>query len=150
MQALTEEGKYAIDPQMRAELQQVFWGGYCDDTATKNTIHEVFKKYSYLCDTHTAVAVNVYEQYVKETGDTTKTVIASTASPFKFSSSVLDAIAPEKVDKNDFVTAERLSQVSGYAIPKALKELKDKQPRFDTCCTRENMEQIVLEMLHIQ
>ncbi|MBC8569548.1 threonine synthase [Zongyangia hominis] len=147
MTSLTEQGRYTVDEKVKERLQSVFWGGYCDDAATKETIWEVFAKYSYLCDTHTAVAVNVYGQYVAKTGDHTKTVIASTASPFKFSGSVLDAIDPKAVDADDFVTAGRLSEISGCPIPRALRELKEKQPRFAGRCTRDTMEQVVLGML---
>lgn len=90
--ALAEKGTYEVTDAVKAKLTEQFYGGFCDDAETKATIAELYQKYGYTCDTHTAVAVKVYEDYRKETGDTTKTLIASTASPFKFSASVLDAL----------------------------------------------------------
>lgn len=149
MGALTQDGTYTVDHNVKTRLQQAFWGGFCGDAATQKTIREVFERYSYLCDTHTAVAVNVYGQYVSETGDHTKTVIASTASPFKFSASVLEAVDPKAVDADDFVTAERLSEISGCPMPESLRELREKKPRFTASCTQDTMEQAVLDMLGI-
>ena len=94
--ALAEKGTYEVTDAVKAKLTEQFYGGFCDDAETKATIAELYQKYGYTCDTHTAVAVKVYEDYRKETGDTTKTLIASTASPFKFSASVLDALAKSR------------------------------------------------------
>ncbi|MBO5104404.1 MAG: threonine synthase, partial [Ruminococcus sp.] len=85
---LSAEGRYEVSDEIKAKISEEFFAGFCDDVQTKNTIHEIYEKYSYTCDTHTAVAVKVYEDYKKLTGDTTKTVIASTASPYKFSNAV--------------------------------------------------------------
>lgn len=94
--ALAEKGTYEVTDAVKAKLTEQFYGGFCDDAETKATIAELYQKYGYTCDTHTAVAVKVYEDYRKETGDTTKTLIASTASPFKFSASVLDALGKSR------------------------------------------------------
>ena len=96
--ALAEKGTYEVTDAVKAKLTEQFYGGFCDDAETKATIAELYQKYGYTCDTHTAVAVKVYEDYRKETGDTTKTLIASTASPFKFSASVLDALGKKPAD----------------------------------------------------
>ena len=88
--ALSKEGTYTVSDAVKAALQADFCAGFCDDAQTKATIREIYDEYSYTCDTHTAVAVKVYREYKAATGDTTKTLIASTASPFKFSASVLE------------------------------------------------------------
>ena len=93
--ALAKEGRYEVSDDVKKALSEEFCAGFCDDEQTKATIKEIYDKYSYTCDTHTAVAVKVYEDYKKATGDDTVTVIASTASPYKFSGSVLSAIGAE-------------------------------------------------------
>ena len=127
MKQLKEQGRYEVSKEVLAKLQDQFFGGYCDDEATRNTIAELFKENNYLCDTHTAVAVNVYKQYVKATGDKTPTVIASTASPYKFASAVLPAVCDEALPEDEFGMVEKLSAVTGTAIPVPLATLKDRK-----------------------
>jgi threonine synthase len=127
MKQLKEQGRYQVSKEVLAKLQDQFFGGYCDDEATRNTIAELFKENNYLCDTHTAVAVNVYKQYVKATGDKTPTVIASTASPYKFAPAVLPAVCDEALPEDEFSMVEKLSAVTGTAIPVPLATLKDRK-----------------------
>ena len=130
--ALAEKGTYEVTDAVKAKLTEQFYGGFCDDAETKATIAELYQKYGYTCDTHTAVAVKVYEDYRKETGDTTKTLIASTASPFKFSASVLDALGKKPADGTDeYDMVELLHEVSSMEIPQSLAALKTKPRRFD-------------------
>lgn len=96
MNALQSGGAYTVDAATADAVRALFYGGCCDDKETVEVIRNTFEKDGYLCDTHTAVAVGVYEQYLKETGDNTPAVIASTASPYKFPDSVLDAFDCEK------------------------------------------------------
>lgn len=148
---LKEDGKYAVPDAVKQKLQQEFYGGCCDDAQTKQTIKAVFDKYSYLCDTHTAVAVKVYEDYKAETGDDTKTIIASTANPYKFSASVLGAVSSEDCGQLDeFEKVGKLNETSGMAVPKALADLKDKQARFNDCILKDEMPDAVLNMLGIK
>ena len=139
MSLLNKEGKYEISSDIKEKLTSVFYGGYCDDTDTKKTIKNVYDKYSYTMDTHTAVAQNVYENYVKETGDTTKTVIASTANPYKFNESVLSAITPDASLDNldEFELLDLLNEKSGLKIPNSLGLLKEKEVRFKNSCKKE-------------
>jgi threonine synthase len=125
MNTLKRDREYTVDDDIINKLKDVFWAGYCDDSETLNTIAQTYKDYSYVVDTHTAVAKNVYDKYSKETGDTTKTIIASTASPFKFSSSVIKAIKGEKFQegKSEFELLEILAEESVEKVPKALSEL---------------------------
>ena len=148
--ALAEKGTYEVTDAVKAKLTEHFYGGFCDDAETKATIAELYQKYGYTCDTHTAVAVKVYEDYRKETGDTTKTLIASTASPFKFSASVLDALGKKPADGTDeYDMVELLHEVSSMEIPQSLAALKTKPRRFDGSIDKSEMQQFVLQELHL-
>ena len=148
--ALAEKGTYEVTDAVKAKLTEQFYGGFCDDAETKATIAELYHKYGYTCDTHTAVAVKVYEDYRKETGDTTKTLIASTASPFKFSASVLDALGKKPADGTDeYDMVELLHEVSSMEIPQSLAALKTKPRRFDGSIDKSEMQQFVLQELHL-
>ena len=148
--ALAEKGTYEVTDAVKAKLTEQFYGGFCDDAETKATIAELYQKYGYTCDTHTAVAVKVYEDYRKETGDTTKTLIASTASPFKFSASVLDALGKKPADGTDeYDMVELLHEVSSMESPQSLAALKTKPRRFDGSIDKSEMQQFVLQELHL-
>ena len=148
--ALAKKGTYEVTDAVKAKLTEQFYGGFCDDAETKATIAELYQKYGYTCDTHTAVAVKVYEDYRKETGDTTKTLIASTASPFKFSASVLDALGKKPADGTDeYDMVELLHEVSSMEIPQSLAALKTKPRRFDGSIDKSEMQQFVLQELHL-
>lgn len=150
MSKLKEDGKYEIPSEVMQKISALFSSGCCDDEGTKRTIKEVFEKYNYLCDTHTAVAVEVYEKYLEESGDNTPTVIASTANPFKFSASVLDAVEPCKGDNLDeFSMVSELANVTGACCPAQLANLRDKEVRFTGVCNRDSMEKVVFELLGI-
>ncbi|MBQ6266942.1 MAG: threonine synthase [Clostridia bacterium] len=149
MQALSETGRYQIDDAAFAEISALFSAGCCNDDETKATIARLFKDKGYLCDTHTAVAVKVYEDYRARTGDATPTVIASTASPFKFSAAVLEAVGGSDDALDEFGMVERLAAVTGKPCPAPLAGLRDKAVRFDGCCEKEGMEQVVFDLLGI-
>lgn len=140
MDALGSDGKYSVGETTLQKLQEDFACGFCTEEETARTIKSVFETYSYLCDTHTAVAISVYEQYRKTTGDDTKTVIASTASPFKFPHAVLDALGESTDGFDEFQVAERLEEVSGCAMPVQLADLKAKPVRFRNVFAKEEME----------
>lgn len=148
MKELKESGKYIVDADVLSKIKAVFEAGCCDDEKTKATIAEVFEEKKYLCDTHTAVAVSVYEDYISQSKDDTPTVIASTANPFKFSASVLDAVRPGMTEgMNEFDMVLGLHVETGAECPPQLANLKDKTPRFTGCCKKEDMEKVVFEML---
>ncbi|MFA5658046.1 MAG: threonine synthase, partial [Oscillospiraceae bacterium] len=144
---LSAEGKYEVTDEVKALLKENFYAGFCDDNQTKATIKSIFDKYSYTCDTHTAVAVKVYYDYKEKTGDETKTIIASTASPYKFSSSVLDALGEFEKDADEFDMVERLYELSGYEIPDELAALKNKKIRFSDSIEKNDMKAYVLKTL---
>ncbi len=148
MNDLSATGTYQVDDEVFTKIKNLFEAGSCDDDGTKATISKIFKDYNYLCDTHTAVAVAVYNDYVSVTADGTPTVIASTANPFKFSAAVLDAVHPgmtEGMDEFDMVLG--LHVETGAECPAQLANLKGKTPRFTNCCKKEDMESVVYDML---
>ena len=130
MEALAKTGKYTVGPDVLAKLQSEFAAGCADDAATAAAIRDVYRETGYLCDTHTAVAVNVYRDYAAKTGDRTPTVIASTASPFKFANSVLPAAFGRAADGGDFALLAKLAELSGQPAPRALAGLQDKTERI--------------------
>ena len=149
MKSLSENGAYTVDADVKAELEKYFWGGCCDDENTVKTISELYKEENYLADTHTAVAVNVYKQYAAQTGDKTPTVIASTASPYKFAKAVLGAVSDETLPSDEFEMVNALSAKTNTTVPAPLAALKDLEERFNTTCEVDEMPQVVLGSLGI-
>ena len=149
MNKLSSEGKYEVDAETLESIKVQFAAGCCNDEETKETIANIFKDKGYLCDTHTAVAVKVYYDYKAESGDNTPAVIASTASPFKFSAAVLEAVDGANDGLDEFEMVERLASVTGKSCPEQLANLRDKAVRFNGCCSKDSMEQVVFDMLGI-
>ena len=141
MKDLSEKGSYKVTADIQKKLSKIFWAGCCDDYFTKETIYKTNQKYGYTVDTHTAVAVDVYNQYKNETGDMTPAVIVSTASPFKFNQSVLSALGKdgEAASLDDFGLLDMLSGVSGMEIPKSLSQLKNAKKRFEGVCDKDKL-----------
>ena len=149
MDKLSKEGKYEIENSLKEIVKKNFYGGFCDDEKTLETIKNTFENNNYLIDTHTAVAKAVYDEYVRKTNDNKVTVIASTASPYKFLNSVLSAINPDCESKeDDFSMLEELSKCSETSIPKSLKELKDKNIKFKNICEKDMMKKSVSDYLN--
>lgn len=148
MDSLAETGRYEVDDCMKKSIGEYFWAGYCDDESTKNTIKEIYNKYHYICDPHTAVAMNVYEQYKAKTGDMSKTIIASTASPFKFTGDVLLSLKGEKSGDE----AEMVEQVAKIAMcrpPKQIESLFGMKVRFTDSCEKSTMQDTIKKALGI-
>ncbi len=141
MSDLAKNGKYTVTADIKKKLSKIFWAGCCDDYFTKVCIYKTNQEFNYTIDTHTAVAVDVYNQYKTETGDETPVVIVSTASPFKFNQSVLSALGKdgETVDLDDFGLLELLSDVSGMEIPASLNALKNAEKRFEGVCDKNEL-----------
>lgn len=149
MNKLKTEGVYEVPQEIKDKISDVFYGGFCDEEDTKATIKNLFDSKEYLCDTHTSVAVSVYDKYVKETGDKTPAVIASTASPYKFSKSVLEALTSESLPESEFDMVDMLYSISSMRVPTPIAELKGLAPRFDNVTEKEDMQQTVLKALGI-
>lgn len=144
---LAAEGKYEVTADVKAKLNEEFFGGFCDDEQTKETISSIYEKYSYTCDTHTAVAVKVYNDYKAVTGDTTKTIIASTASPYKFSAAVLEALEKGNSDIDEYAKVDRIAELSDIPVPAALADLKNKPERFTDVIEKADQKDYVLRTL---
>lgn len=149
MSDLSVNGTYTITDEVMKKISDEFDAGFCDDEQTKKTISSTFKDKNYLSDTHTAVALCVYKNYVKETGDNSKTIIASTANPYKFSKDVLSAISENDETKDEFEIIKKLSQTSAWECPKQLASLKGKKPRFTKTCKKSEMKEVLFELLNI-
>ena len=147
-ESLSKNGTFTVSDDIKRKMGELFWAGCCDDEETLKTIGKYFGEYSYLADTHTAVALNVYEQYIAATGDDRPTVIASTASPYKFANSVLSAISERKGD-SEFDTVKILSEVSHTEIPEPLMALENAEVRFKEICEKDNMLSAVYSALGI-
>jgi len=148
MAALTGEGRYEITAEMKAQLAD-FYGNYASQDETAAEIKRLYEDCGYVLDTHTAVASAVYRKYVQETGDRTKTVIASTASPFKFSRSVMDAIDPKYDSMGDFELVDELSRLANVKVPRAIEEIRTAPVVHDTQCDVDQMPAVVKGFLGI-
>lgn len=148
MDSLKAAGKYEITPEMKAELAD-FHGNYTSEEETARTIKNLYDKTGYVIDTHTAVAANVYKKYAADTKDDTKTVIASTASPFKFTRSVMNAIDSKYDSMTDFELVDELSRISGVAVPQAIEEIRTAPIRHKTVCEVNEMADEVKKYLGI-
>ncbi len=150
MKDLNDKGFYEVGENILSSLQESFAAGFCDDEKTKDTIKSIFENTGYLPDTHTAVALAVYEDYKAETGDKTVSVLASTASPFKFGASVLEALNPSgERPEDEFAQLEKLEELTGVICPQPLKTIKGKAVRFKQNCKVDEMPGVVMDMLNI-
>lgn len=149
MNKLKDDGIYTVDEKTREKISEVFWGGYTDEKETLDTIKCVYEDYGYVIDTHTAVGVDVYDKYVISTGDMTKTIIASTASPFKFNNSVVKAIFEEDIieGKSEFELLNLLSQKCNLEIPEGLRNLDKKEIRHKRVCGKADMKEEIESIL---
>lgn len=151
MEKLNTEGVYEVSEEVKKKIQALFWAGCANDKETADAICDTEANYSYVMDTHTAVGKKVYDDYKEETKDETKSVILSTASPFKFNQSVLIALdgVASVAGKDEFELLELLSERSDMKIPESLASLKNKSVLFNTSCEKEQMRSVVSEFLNI-
>lgn len=149
MNQLNEFGHYKIGKNILNEIHKHFWAGWSNQDETLKTIECVYSDYNYVLDTHTAVAVDVYDKYVITTGDLTPSVVLSTASPFKFNTSVCKALfGAEKIaDKSEFELLELLSKECNLPIPAGLKDLNEKTVLHNTVCEKYEMKTVVTKNL---
>jgi threonine synthase len=148
MNALSAHGAYEITDRMKSNLEG-FIGGWASEQETRETIDKVYRESGYVIDTHTAVAVSVYDNYTAKTGDAVKTVIVSTASPYKFGKSVLEALHIPEVPEDDYDQALLLQKVSNTAIPGAVEEIRTAPVLHSKVCETEKMQAIVEEIFKI-
>ncbi|MCD8323636.1 MAG: threonine synthase, partial [Clostridiales bacterium] len=148
MRQLSSSGKYEITPEMRTQLG-TFYGNYADEAETAAEIRRLYEDTGYVIDTHTAVASAVYQKYIAETGDEKKTVIASTASPFKFTRSVMNAIDEKHDAMGDFELVDELSRLANVTVPRAIEEIRSAEVLHDTVCETDEMEAVVCRFLNV-
>ena len=149
MKALSAEGVYTISEEMKEQLGD-FYGNYTSEAETAAVISDLYHKTGYIIDTHTAVAAGVYRKYKEETGDcTTKTVIASTASPFKFTRSVMNAIDPAYDKQTDFELVDELSRIGNVKVPQAIEDIRSAPILHNTVCEVEEMPAVVRSFLGV-
>jgi len=148
MAALSGQGKYEITAEMKEKLAD-FYGNYATEKETAETIKELYEETGYVIDTHTAVAATVYNKYKAQTKDEAKTVIASTASPFKFTRSVMEAIDEKYAAMDDFALVDELSKLANVKVPNAIEEIRTAPVLHDRVCDKEEMKAVVKEFLHM-
>ncbi len=146
MADLKQKGVYELDAEMRVAMGD-FYGGYADDKETVEAIRRSYEENGYVMDTHTAVAYKVLEDYRRETGDKTHAVIASTASPYKFTRSVAEGMGVSTEGMGDFELIDLLSQKSGLEIPEPIRGLKDRPVLHPGVCDKDALAEEVLRFL---
>ncbi|MGE9971312.1 threonine synthase [Candidatus Pseudoscillospira sp. SGI.172] len=146
MDSLAEHGRYEVSGGLRRNLERDFAAGFCDDGEAKKTIARVWNERKYLIDPHTAVAMNVLEQYRAETGDATPVLVASTASPFKFGPAVLEALGVPQPQQG-LESIGQLAEFTGISAPAPLENLAGKRIRFDRTVEKDHMTDAIREML---
>ncbi|MEY8338708.1 threonine synthase [Lachnospiraceae bacterium 62-35] len=152
MEELSLKGKYTVTPDMRERIED-FCGGYAVQKETAEAISKLFHDTGYVIDTHTGVAAAVYRKYVEQTGDEKKTVIVSTASPYKFSRSVAEALDikssdyEELADLSEFEVVDALNRATNMPIPQAVEEIRLAVYRHDKECDADKMKEIVSSLL---
>jgi len=147
MQELKDQGCYSIDEASRNMITDLFWADYSSDEETIARISRTWQQYSYLLDTHTAVAVDVYEKYHQVTGDNTMTIIASTASPFKFGASVARAVMDMPDKAGEFELLRKLEEKTGWEIPNGIRSLEEMVVRHNTITNVADMQDTMLTLL---
>lgn len=151
MNSLKNEGVYSVDTNTHKKIADIFWADFSDEEDTLKTIESMYKDLKYVVDTHTAVGIDVYDKYVISTGDMTKTIVVSTASPFKFNRSVVKAILGEESveGRDEFQLLDILEKESGNSIPSGLKGLDTKEIRHKDKCDKTEMKAQVCKILGI-
>lgn len=148
MASLAKDGKYDVTDDMKVQMAD-FVGGYATEEETFAKIKTLYEDCGYVIDTHTAVAAAAYDKYVKETGDDTVTVIASTASPYKFARSVMNAIDSKYNSMSDFELIDELCKISNVAVPNAIEEIRSAPVLHKTECEKDQMKQAVKAFLNM-
>ncbi len=148
MLSLKENGIYTITEEMKTQLKD-FYGNYATEEETEKTIQQLYEKTGYVIDTHTAVAAAVYKKYQEETKDQKKTLVVSTASPYKFTRSVMNSIDKKYSNMEDFELVDELSRISHTAVPKAIEEIRNANVVHDRVCNANQMTEMVQEILGI-
>lgn len=146
MSQLSGTGEYALG-DMEKERLKGFYGSYASEAETSEAIRDIYNASGYVVDTHTAVACAAYKKYRRNTGDDTKTVIVSTASPYKFTSDVMKSIDPRYAGLEDLGLMEEMSRMTGTEIPRGIRELGKRPVLHKTVCEKQDMQMQVEKIL---
>lgn len=146
---LNQKGEFKINNAMKEKLKSGFHGGFATDRETSETINQVFEEFNYLIDTHTAVGYKVFREYLRESGDKSKTVIASTASPFKFPRSVFEALSKKPAGNDEFTLLEKLADLSGLDVPAKIKDIGSRKVIHKSVCRTGQMKEAISGFLGI-
>ena len=149
MEALSSGGEYTITEEMRKGLAD-FYGNFLSEGETREAISATYYGSGYVIDPHTAVAAGVYQKYLRDTEDHTPVVIASTASPYKFTRSVMDAVSDRYEGLDDFALVDALSALTGIPVPKAVEEIRTAPVLHDTVVDACEMPETVRKILGIK
>lgn len=149
---LGAEGEFQIDEESRSRIEEILAAGYANETRTLETIREIYEKYGYTVDTHTAVGMKVFADYKADSGDPTVTVIDATASPFKFNQAVLEAIKGHDAvgGKDEFTILEELSSASGMELHPGLRNLDAKPVKHNRVVEKEEIKKCLAEILDLR
>ena len=147
MAELNNSGSYEVDVKTRGIIKETFWADWVDDAATKKCIQQVYMQHKYVLDTHTAVAYQVAENYRHATHDEHVMVVASTASPYKFNGSVLDALQAETAGLDEFALLDKLQELNDNPIPAGLAALKTKEVLHKGVCDKDKMNEAVMNFI---
>ena len=147
MRQLKEQGEYQVETDVLEQLHSLFYADWVDDRVTQESIGQCWERQHYLLDTHTAVACKVYRDYLKATGDQHVSVIVSTASPYKFASSVMQALPGDRKDADEFADLAALAAYTAWPVPEPLRHLQEKPIRHQIRCTRDEMMETLLQVL---
>ncbi|HCT90797.1 MAG TPA: threonine synthase, partial [Lachnospiraceae bacterium] len=148
MKELSAGGSYTVTDEMREKISD-FYGGYATEEETAGTIRALYEKTGYVLDTHTAVAACVCRKYREEKGGTAKNMVVSTASPFKFTRSVMTAIDPDHEKLTDFEMIDELSRIAGVKVPQAIEDIRTAPVRHTTVADADKMADAVEAFLEI-
>lgn len=149
MKKLNENGYYDVGKKVLSSLHKYFWGGWSSQEETLKTIEIVYQDHGYVCDTHTAVGIDVYDKYVITTGDLTPSVIVSTASPFKFTGSVIKALLGNVEETDEFKLLDMLTVKTGWTVPKGLQDLSSSEVLHKDVCNRDDMIPCIMKALKL-
>jgi threonine synthase len=148
-QQLKENNKFKIDEQILAEIKNLFVGQYSTENEARKTINNVFQKFNYLIDPHTAVGVNSLVKYRSQSGDQKKAVVDSTASPYKFSRAVLESLKEKEINADEYRIIEELEELSSTEVHRGLKGLEQMESRHQHSCRKDELKEKIAEILNI-
>lgn len=149
MEALKNQGSYEINTNMKEQLND-FVGGYAAEAETADSIKKIYESDQYIIDTHTAVAANVYDNYKKSSDDKTKSLIVSTASPYKFARSVMNAIDKKYDAMGDFELIDEMEKLSQVKVPQAIEEIRNAPVLHNKVCGKSQMQETVENILDLK